>query len=122
MEGTEPVTINIGNISDGAMVEAFEVELARVLENIMDPNTPAMAKREINLRLILKPKDDRIQINTQFTVQTKLASLMPATSRMFVAKDKDGGLHALTDDPRQLSFFTPPVREAPSVIEFSKAE
>lgn len=117
----EPVTVNIGNVSDGALVEAFELKLREVLANIADPSTPATAKREINLRLILKPKEDRVQIDTQFTCTGKLAGMYPATSRLFVGKDKEGNLYALSDDPRQLNIFTPPKpKEAPKPLEFSK--
>lgn len=104
----DPITINIGNVCDGAMVEAFEVELQKVLKNIMDQNTDARAKREIRLVLKLYPKDDRVQINTEFTCETKLAGLMPSTSRLFVAKDANGALYALDEDPRQMNIFTPP--------------
>ena len=116
----EPVTVNIGNVSDGALVEAFEIKLREVLANISDPNTPATAKREINLRLILRPKEDRCQIDSQFTCTAKLAGLMPATSRLFIGKDAAGHLYALTDDPRQLNIFTPPAPEELSpVIAFT---
>ncbi len=73
----QPTTINIGNVSDGALVEAFELKLREVLQNIADPHTPATAKREINLRLVLRPKDDRVQLETQFTCTAKLAGLIP---------------------------------------------
>lgn len=115
----EAVTVNIGNVSDGALVEAFELKLREVLQNIADPSTPASAKREINLRLILRPKDDRVQIDTQFTCTAKLAGLMPATSRLFVGKDAQGNLYALAEDPRQLNIFTPPApKPMPAVISF----
>jgi hypothetical protein len=104
----EPITINIGNICDGAMIDAFDLKLREVLANIMDPNTEARQKREIHMVLKLHPKDDRIQINTEFTCTVKMAGLMPATSRMYVAKDAEGALYALAEDPRQMHIFTPP--------------
>ena len=52
----EPIPINIGNICDGALVEAFEVELAKVIKNIMDPNTEAKAKRSITMTVDFHPK------------------------------------------------------------------
>ncbi len=118
----EPITINIGNVSDGALVEAFELKLREVLANIADPHTPATAKREINLRLVLRPKEDRVQIDSQFTCTARLAGLIPASSRMFVGKDGDGNLYALADDPRQLNIFTPPKPKEVPVLEFNSAE
>ena len=48
---------------------------------------------------------------------------MPANSRIFVAKDAEGVLYALDEDPRQMHIFTPqkPV-EAPAPIIFSNAK
>lgn len=117
---TEPTTINIGNVSDGALIEAFDLKLKEVLANIADANTPATAKREITLKLILKPKEDRVQINTRFHCTAKLAPIVEVESRIFVGKDKDGNLYALSDDPRQLNIFSPPKpKEAPKPLQFN---
>jgi hypothetical protein len=119
-EQHEPIPINIGNICDGALVEAFEVELAKVIANVMDQNTEAKKRRSITMTVDFHPKDDRTQINVEFTISTKTAGLIPSTSRIFIARDGEGGLHAIDEDPRQMHIFTPakPV-EAPAPIIFS---
>jgi hypothetical protein len=72
------------------------------------------------LRVKFHPKDDRVQINCEFTCETKTAGLMPATSRMFVGRDAEGSLYALSEDPRQMHIFTPPTpKEAPAPIPFA---
>ena len=115
----EVITINIGNVADGAMVEAFEVALQKAITNIMDPNTEARTKRKIVLALTLHPKEDRCQVNVEFTVETKLAGIIPSTGRLFIGKTEDGMLVPLADDPRQMNIFTPPKPpEAPSVLTF----
>jgi hypothetical protein len=115
-----PITINIGNLCDGAIVEAFDTELAKVLANILDPNTEARDKREITFTVKFHPKDDRVQINTTFECKTKLAGLMAATSRMFIGRDDTGVLYGLSEDPRQMNIFVPPApKAAPSPIPFS---
>jgi hypothetical protein len=119
-EQHELITINIGNISDGALVEAFEVELAKVIANIMDPSTEAKTKRQITMTVKFHPKDDRTQINVETSVDTRLAGLMPSSTRIFIGKDAEGGLHALDEDPRQMHIFTPPKPvEAKAPIVFS---
>jgi hypothetical protein len=115
-----PITINIGNIADGAVIEAFDVELAKVLTNIMDLSTEARTKRRITLELEFHPKDDRIQIGVQFTCASKLAGLMPSISRMFVGKTEAGELVPLADDPRQMNIFAAPKPvQIPAPIIFS---
>jgi hypothetical protein len=115
----EVIPINIGNICDGALVEAFEVELAKVIANIMDPNTSYKTKRSISMTVDFHPKEDRVQINVESSVNTKLAGLIPSNSRIFVGKDAEGGLHAVDEDPRQMNIFLPakPLESA-SAIQF----
>jgi hypothetical protein len=116
----EQITINIGNVADGAMIEAFQLELQKVIQNIMDPSTEATAKRYIRLELMLKPKDDRIQLNTEFTCTSKLAGIIPVDSRIFIGKDSEGQLVALAEDPRQMNIFQAPKPvELPKPIEFN---
>jgi hypothetical protein len=116
----EPIPINIGNICEGALVEAFAVELDKVLKNIMDPNTEARAKRSITFEVAFHPKDDRVQVNTEFSSKTRLAGLIPVNQKIFVGKDAEGVLYALDEDPRQMYIFTPPKPiEAPQPIPFS---
>lgn len=115
----EPQLIDIDSISEGAMVQAFGMKLAEVLANITDPNTPATAKREITLKLSLHPKEDRTQIDTQFTCKASLASIVPSTSRIYMGHDEEGNCYALDRDPRQQNLFTPPQpKEAPAPIQF----
>lgn len=122
-EEDAPLTINIGNICEGAALEAFDASLAKIIANIMDQNTEAKAKREMRLVISFHPKDDRTQINCQFDCSEKLAGMIPATSKLFIGKDAEGGLHALTEDPRQMHIFTPPKpKEVPAPIEFSAAK
>lgn len=118
-----PITINIGNICDGAAVDAFEMKLRECLENICDLNTPATAPRIVTLKVKLKPREDRVQIDAEFTCSTSMPSFVPKTSRLFIGKDEEGNLYGLSEDPRQLTFFTPPKpREAPPVVTFKPAE
>jgi hypothetical protein len=119
---SEPQLIDFATIADGALIEAFGLKLQEVLANIQDPNTPATAKREITLTLSLHPKDDRTQIDTAFTCKARLASLIPATSRIFMGRDDDGNLYALDRDPRQQNLFNPPKPAAmPAPLTFKTA-
>ena len=118
----EPIAINIGNICEGALIDAFELELTRVLHNVMDLNTDARAKRSISMKVNFHPKDDRIQLNVEFKCESALAPLSAKTSRIFIGKDEEGTLYGLKDDPRQMNIFTPPTKpesaQAP-VIQFA---
>lgn len=90
----EPITINIGNICDGAAVEAFEMKLRECLENICDLNTPATASRTITLKVKLKPREDRVQITSEFSCDVSLPSFEPKVSRIFIDAQAKAGAKA----------------------------
>lgn len=118
-----PITINIGNVCDGALLEMFDLGMAQLMANIYDMNTPATAKRVLTLTIELKPREDRVQIDTECSSGVKLAPMFPKTSRLFVAGDGNGVLYALDRDPRQMNIFTPPKPvEAPKPIEFKASQ
>jgi hypothetical protein len=116
---SELVTINIGNINEGAMIDGFEIELRKALENIADLNTPATATRAVILQLILKPHSDRVVIETEFKCGSKLASIETHKSKIFLGRAEGGGLVAFDGDPRQMPLWSPPKpQKAPEPIEF----
>ena len=119
MAEIQPIPIKIDNVNDGAMVEAFDAELRKVMGNINDVNTPATATREITLKLKLKPHSDRTEIDTVFSVSTKLASIEPHCGRMFMGADTEGNLYGFQDDPRQQVLFQPPAKPEAKVVNFS---
>lgn len=50
---------SILEMSMGAILERVDYEMGRVLDNIIDPNTKATAKRKITVNLELIPSSDR---------------------------------------------------------------
>lgn len=118
---TDAVTINIGNINDGAAIEAFDLELRKVLENIADLSTVATATRSITLRVDFKPESDRCKVHTELSVSCKLAGIEKHIAKMFVAKTDQGALVALDADPRQMPLWTTPEKAQPPVIQFKSS-
>ena len=97
-------TLGIGNICSGAVAEVFEHELAEVLKNINDPNTPADAKRKIVLEFEFSPFPDRSGANVLLVCKGKLASIDGVAGSVFFAKH--GALvKAYAHDPRQEHLF-----------------
>ena len=117
-----PITINIGNLGNGSVIEKFDQELARCIANIYDLDTPTMAPRTITLKIKLRPSEDRVKIAVEVSCESSLASVRASDSQFYVAKDADGNLHGIVMDPRQLNIFTPPKpKEQPKPIEFKTA-
>lgn len=112
--------INILNVNDGAIVQGFEIELRKALENIADLNTPATATRLVKLELIFKPHSDRVVIETEFKVSSKLAGIETHRSKIFMGRSQDGELIAFDGDPRQMVLWNAPKPErVKEPIEFA---
>lgn len=116
----EPVTVNLGNINDGVALDAFALELRKVMENIADLSTVATATRSITFRFDFKPESDRCKVHTEFSASTKLAGVEKHISKMFVARTDDNALIALDADPRQMPLWETPKKSQPPVIQFGE--
>lgn len=62
---------SILEMSMGAILERVDYEMGKVMDNILDPNTKATAKRKISVTLELIPSADRRTITAYF--EDKLA-------------------------------------------------
>ncbi|BCK44238.1 hypothetical protein DAT299_18020 [Streptococcus suis] len=47
------IGLDLSSIADGGLQEKLNNELARVIENILDPNTDPTVKREVSIKLVL---------------------------------------------------------------------
>lgn len=118
----QPATINIGNINEGAAVDAFDLEIGKVLANIQDLATVATATRSIVLRVDFKPESGRCKVHTEFSVQTKLAPLEKHKSEVYIAKTDEGALVALDADPRQMPLWETPKKPDIPLIQFANGK
>jgi len=64
---------SIVEMSRGAILERLDYETARVMDNIMDPNTKPDAKRTITLKLEFKQDKNRQMIQVEATAKSSLA-------------------------------------------------
>jgi hypothetical protein len=118
----EAVSINIGNINEGAAISQFDLALEKVLANIVDLSTVATATRSITLQVVFKPHSDRIKVETEIHVSAKLAAAESHKGTMFVGKTEEGGFIALDADPRQMQFWSVPKPQETPVIKFSNGK
>lgn len=85
----------------GAAVELFNTEFQRVLDNCLDPNTKATAKREVVLKVIIKPDDDRESCSVEIQANSKLAAVRPYPTNIFLGKEGNRAV-AVENDPKQM--------------------
>lgn len=73
-------------MAQGAIMEACDVEVTKVMENILDPNTSATKKREVNIKLAFEPSADRTQVNVSAQAVAKLAPNNAVQTALYCGK------------------------------------
>lgn len=74
----------------GALMERADYELSRIIENIMDINTPATKKRKLTVTLDLEPDEDRSMITISASAKSTLVPTSPVKSAFWVEADENG--------------------------------
>lgn len=103
--------LTLSSLAGGALEMRFQEELAKLLANIDDPNTPAERKRELNIRLAFAPSKSRREIGVTMSVVPKLAQHEPLETNTWLAFDASTGAYVAKEhNPNQAR------------IEFEKAQ
>lgn len=106
----EEARVTLSSIGSGAASELFEHAIRRVLDNIADVNTDPKSKREINLKFLFVPNDERSMIATAINCETKVAPPKGLDTVLFSGVKKDGGRYATEYNPTQTRLFDMPVK------------
>lgn len=94
---------SILQMARGAIQERADYEMAKLLNNVLDPNTKATAKRKLVLTLELLPDDSRQNITVSCTAKSTLAATNPVTTALYVAGE-DTVVEMVPQVPGQVSF------------------
>ncbi len=70
----------------GAVLEALDIEVQKVLENIADPNTEAKKVREISLKIQVKPNEQRNMADVMVKTDCKLAPAAPIETSIIMER------------------------------------
>jgi len=93
--------LNLTNFQHGAVVEMFEEEVAKLIDNVNDINTAPDKTRAITIKISIKPDKQR-QVGTVKTeIKSVLAPVLPNESILFFGKDENGREAIFEDDFRQ---------------------
>ena len=69
-------TFDLQEVAGGALQEKINRELRKVLNNMMDPNTPWKNKRQITIKMTLEQNEDRDDCKADIQVETKREKFM----------------------------------------------
>lgn len=79
------------DMANGGFKEIMDREVCNVIDNILDVNTKATAKRKVTVTLEFTPDDSRVNIRVASTVKTSLATINPVTTTLYVAGEGSTG-------------------------------
>ena len=99
---TKEEPISLENLADGAAIERFDIELAKVLRAMADPNT-AVKKHEVSLKVSLTPNDNDDFIKIDIEVHGKPAPPRGLTTTALLGRGPMPMAHELA--PKQAPLF-----------------
>lgn len=111
---------SILQMARGAILERADYEMTRLIDNIIDPNTPATAKRKLTLTLELKPDDNRQTIMVSCSAKSALAPTSPVVTTLYVA-DGETVVEMAPQIPGQMT-VDGAEQEAPATLKVVKFE
>ncbi len=79
--------LDLQNLAGGALQEKANAAMAKVIENLQDPNTPWKNKRAIIMKVTFSQDEDRGDAAVEVSVETKLAPVSPVVTRMSIGQD-----------------------------------
>ncbi len=91
---------SIMQMARGAIEERVNYEMTKLIENILDENTKATAKRELTVKITLTPDDMRETITVSAVASSKLQPTNPISTALFVGKDQNGVTGAIEMTPQ----------------------
>lgn len=114
---------SILEMARGAFLERTDYEMGKVIDNILDPNTKATAKRKITITLELTPDEDRSTFRVNTVAKAALVPTNPVTTTLCVTSDPGTGEVAVVEMvpqiPGQLS-MDGTEQSNPKILKFLK--
>lgn len=111
-------------MAQGAFEERVDRAMVEAIDNILDPNTKATAKRSITLNIELRPDEERSHIEVSVSVKTKLATLNPVPTSLAIVADGNGELmvaEMVPQVPGQMS-MAGDIQEEPKILKLLEAQ
>jgi len=112
--------LSLATLKGGAAIEMVDAALQEILENIVDPNTNATAKRSVTLKLTLAPDQERESMHVGMDVKSSFAPHETVGTIAFIAHTRDG-IVAVENDPKQRQLFEEkPDGESAEVVDITE--
>ena len=108
-------------MAKGAIQERVDYEVTRVVDNLLDMNTEAKAKRKVVLTITMVTDDDRRVVKVEASAKSTLAPVTPIGTSLVITADGNGEMmlaEIVPQVPGQIS-MTGEVQEAPKILKIA---
>ena len=108
-------------MAKGAIQERVDYEVTRVIDNLLDMNTEAKAKRKVVLNIVMTTDDDRRVVKVEASAKSTLAPVTPIGTSLVITADKNGEMmlaEIIPQVPGQMS-MAGEEQEAPKILKFA---
>lgn len=107
MKKSEPETVTLATLGNGAAEEMFAEAMQKVLASLDDANQPAKKKRTLTVTVSFTPlTEDRSACETEIAVGVKLPKRHSHKTTSYTAFDEKAKRYVAQEhDPRQKSMF-----------------
>ena len=105
-------------MAKGAIQERVDYEVTRVVDNLLDMNTEAKAKRKVVLTLVMATDDDRRVVKVEASAKSTLAPVTPIGTSLLITADGNGEMmlaEIVPQVPGQIS-MTGEEQETPKIL------
>lgn len=82
---------SILEMANGAITEQVGIEVEKIIENILDPNTDLKKKRTLQLKVEFSPSQERDRVDIDVTAQSKLQPYNSVRTTLCVGIDSSTG-------------------------------
>lgn len=113
---------SILEMARGAIMEQTDMEVGKIIQNILDPNTDPKKKRTLTLTVTFTPSGDRSTVTIDANAKSKLEPNNAIRTSLFVGANPNTGEFIATEmipnPPGQLD-FNGEEQEEPKTIKFA---
>lgn len=113
-------TKSILEMARGAIMEQVDIEVGKIVDNILDLNTDPKKKRQLQLTVDFTPSGDRSQVAITATAKSKLLPNNAVQTTIYVGADSETGeiqaVEMVPQVPGQRSFEAT-VQEEPKILK-----
>lgn len=99
---------SILEMGQGSFIELADYGMAKLLDDIMDPNTQATSQRTLTITLKLTPNEQRSKVAVECTHKLSFGKMLPLETTLHAIADRETGemcmIEATPQIPGQMGF------------------